>query len=103
MVKGSLSLLDPIVAARFGEYLSTTGSPLVHPTGAGEASFALPGLDLHHERDEYPPGRLQMSLTGETVLVQAPVRHPSSFMDCLSSLIEPRVYHKTNVILTSYS
>jgi hypothetical protein len=49
--KCSVSLLDPIVAARFRKYLPTIFAPYMPPYGAGETAFALPSLDPYHGRD----------------------------------------------------
>jgi hypothetical protein len=45
--KCSVSLLDPIVAARFRKYIPTIFAPLVPPYGAGKAGVALPSLSSH--------------------------------------------------------
>jgi len=94
---------QPSIAQQEREYLPpvfASGSP---PYGAGETGFPLPSLEPHHGRNECLSGKLQILLREEIALVQAPVSIPSTFTDCLSSLMEQRLYHKTNAKLTSSS
>jgi len=71
--KCSVSLLDPIVAARFRKYLPTIFAPYMPPYGAGETSLPLPILDSHHGRDKYPPRERKAPLGRERKLVQISV------------------------------
>ena len=49
--KSSVSLLDPIVAARFRKYLPTIFAPYMPPYGAGRDSVSFPSLDPYHGGD----------------------------------------------------
>jgi len=85
------------------ELFSTIFASLYAPTGAGETGLAFPSLDSHHGRDRYPVQGRQTPARRGRKLVWMLVRLPSSFMDCLSSLMEKLLYHRTDAILTSIS
>jgi hypothetical protein len=76
-------------------------STRTRPRGQIRVNEELPSLDTHYGEDRVGTDTCLQQACSKSGVSLKLVRHPSAFTDCLSSLIEQRVYHKKDAILTS--